>query len=165
MESALAATVASQQTVLCIVFGLFLTTTVIEGMIHVPVAVLFSLSLHYNNYDNYSCQCVNSAQQFTIEPESVVQAEGLLAEFKCLSPEAISHLWLVNGIASTSLTSDIRVVEGSEGCPSVLTIPSISQFNNSVLQCGAIVSVVSGRVFSRNATLKVGECIVEIIYF
>ncbi len=96
-----------------------------------------------------------TAQQFTIEPESVVQAKGLLAEFECLSPGAVDHLWFVNGIGSTSLTSEIRVVEGSEGRPSVLTIPASSQFNNSVVQCAAVS--LSGAVFSRNATLIFGE--------
>ena len=98
-----------------------------------------------------------TAQQFTIEPESVVvvHAEGLLAEFECLSPGALGHLWFVNGIGSTSLTSEIRVVEGSEGRPSVLIVPASSQFNNSVVQCAAVS--LSGVVFSRNATLIVGE--------
>ncbi len=85
----------------------------------------------------------------------MIQAEGLLATFECLSLGAISYPWFVNGIASTSLTSIIRVVAGSEGRPSVLTIPASSQFNNSVIQCAA-VSLMSG-VFSRNATLIVGE--------
>ncbi len=96
-----------------------------------------------------------TAQQFTIEPESVVQAEGLLAKFECLSPGALGHLWFVNGIASTNLISDIRVAGGISGRPSVLTVPASSQFNNSVIQCAA--ASVSGVVFSRNATLIVGE--------
>ncbi|XP_064391481.1 uncharacterized protein LOC135339333 isoform X2 [Halichondria panicea] len=101
------------------------------------------------------------AQQFTIEPESVVQAEGLLAEFECLSPGALGHIWFVNGIGSTSLTSEIRVVEGSEGRPSVLTIPASSQFNNSVIQCAA--ASVSGVVFSKNATLIFERVILEVL--
>ncbi len=101
-----------------------------------------------------------AAQQFTIEPESVVQAEGLLAEFECLSPGALGHAWIVNSLASKSLTSEVRVVEvrvveGSEGLPSVLTIPASSQFNNSVVQCAEIS--LSGLVLSRNAMLLVGE--------
>ncbi|XP_064391808.1 uncharacterized protein LOC135339586 [Halichondria panicea] len=103
------------------------------------------------------------AQQFTIEPESVVvvHAEGLLAEFECLSPGALGHLWFVNGIGSTSLTSEIRVVEGSEGRPSVLIVPASSQFNNSVVQCAAVS--LSGVVFSRNATLIVEPVILEVL--
>ncbi len=97
----------------------------------------------------------NTAQQFTTEPESVVQAEGLLAEFECLSPDAISHAWSVNGTPSKSLTSEIRVAEGSEDGPSVLTIPASSPFNNSVIQCTAVS--LSGGVLSRIATLIVGE--------
>ena len=85
----------------------------------------------------------------------MVQAEGLLAKFECLSPGVDAHAWLVNGIASESLTSIIRVVEGSEGRPSVLTIPASSQFNNSVVQCAA--ASLSGVVFSKNVILIVGE--------
>ena len=101
--------------------------------------------------------CMYTAQQFTIEPESVVQAEGLLAEFECLSPGALAHAWFVNGVGTTSpdSSSEIRVAGGTSGRPSVLTIPASSQFNNSVIQCAA--ASVSGVVFSRNATLKVGE--------
>ena len=85
----------------------------------------------------------------------MVQAEELLAKFECLSPGASGHLWSVNGTPSKSLTSEIRVAEGSEDGPSVLTIPASSQFNNSVIQCAAVS--LSGGVLSRNATLIVGE--------
>ena len=101
-------------------------------------------------------QC--TAQQFTIEPESVVQAEGLLVEFECLSPGASAHAWLVNGVESRDpdFSSNFRVAGGTSGRPSVLNIPASSQFNNSVIQCAAF-SLSSGVVFSRNATLIVGE--------
>ncbi len=85
----------------------------------------------------------------------MVQAEGLLGEFECLSPRAPGHGWFVNGIASTKLTSEIRVAGGTSGRPSVLTIPASSQFNNSIIQCAAASR--SGLVLSRNATLVVGE--------
>ncbi len=87
-----------------------------------------------------------------MEPKSV---EGLLGEFECLSPGALGRLWFVNGVASTSLTSEIRVVGSISGRPSVLTIPASSQFNNSVVQCAAVS--LSGGVLSRNASLIVGE--------
>ena len=85
----------------------------------------------------------------------MVQAEGLLAEFECLSPGASGHIWFINGIGSASLTSEIRVAGGISGRPSVLTIPASSQFNNSVVQCAAVS--LSGLVLSKNATLIVGE--------
>ncbi len=90
----------------------------------------------------------------------MIQAEGLLGEFECLYPGAQRHAWFVNGIASTSLTSEIRVAGASEGRPSVLTIPAWSQFNNSVLQCKAVFLISGVTVvvfFSRTATLIVGE--------
>ncbi|XP_064391453.1 uncharacterized protein LOC135339303 [Halichondria panicea] len=103
------------------------------------------------------------AQQFTIEPESVVQAEGLLAEFECLSPGALTHPWFVNGIESTSpdFSSEIKVAGGTSGLPSVLTIPASLQFNSSVVQCAAVS--VTGGVLSRNATLKVERVSIEVL--
>ena len=100
-------------------------------------------------------QC--TAQQFTIEPESVVQAEGLLAEFECLSPAALAHAWLMNGVESRdpAFSPEIRVAGGTSGRPSVLTIPASSQFNYSVIQCVAVS--LSSVTLSRNATLIVGE--------
>ncbi len=100
---------------------------------------------------------VYTAQQFTIEPESVVQAEGLLAEFECLSPGTSAHAWLVNGVESTSpdFLSEFRIAGGTAGRPSVLTIPASSQFSNSVIQCSVFSR--SGETLSRNATLIVGE--------
>ncbi len=87
----------------------------------------------------------------------MVQAEGLLAEFECLSPGALAHAWLVNGLESRDpdISSEITVAGGTLGRPSVLTIPASSQFNKSVIQCVAFS--LSGGVFSRNATLIVGE--------
>ncbi len=104
---------------------------------------------------------IYTAQQFTIEPESVVQAEGLLAEFECLSLGASAHAWLVNGVESRDpdFSSEIRVARGTSGRSSVLTIPASSQFNNIIAQCTAFSR--SGGTLSRNATLIVGEYSVE----
>ncbi len=87
----------------------------------------------------------------------MVQAEGLLAKFECLSPGALGYLWFVNGVESTSpdFSSEIRVAGGTSGRPSVLTIPASSQFNKSVIQCAAVS--LSGGVLLKNATLIVGE--------
>ncbi|XP_064390944.1 uncharacterized protein LOC135338765 isoform X4 [Halichondria panicea] len=103
------------------------------------------------------------ALKFSIEPESVVQAEGLLAKFECLSPDAISHAWFVNDRPSTSsdFSSEIEVVRGTSGRPSVLTIPASSQFNNSVVQCAAFL--LSGGVLSRSATLIVERVSIEVV--
>ena len=92
----------------------------------------------------------------------MVRAEGLLVEFKCLSPGALAHPWFVDGIESTSPNSlsEIRVAGGISGRPSVLTIPASLQFNNSVIQC--LAASVSRVVFSRNATLIVGELYIII---
>ncbi|XP_064391972.1 uncharacterized protein LOC135339659 isoform X2 [Halichondria panicea] len=130
----LVAAIASQTTALCIVVGLFLTITVIE------------------------------AQKFTIEPESVIQAEGLLAKFECLSPGASGYPWFVDGTPSVSpdFSSEIKVAGGTSGRPSVLTIPASSQFNNSVIQCAAF-SLSGAVLFSRIAILTVERVILEVL--
>ncbi|XP_064391556.1 uncharacterized protein LOC135339430 isoform X3 [Halichondria panicea] len=126
--------IASQTTALCIVVGLFLTITVIE------------------------------AQKFTIEPESVIQAEGLLAKFECLSPGASGYPWFVDGTPSVSpdFSSEIKVAGGTSGRPSVLTIPASSQFNNSVIQCAAF-SLSGAVLFSRIAILTVERVILVVL--
>ncbi|XP_064391573.1 uncharacterized protein LOC135339430 isoform X7 [Halichondria panicea] len=130
----LVAAIASQTTALCIVVGLFLTITVIE------------------------------AQKFTIEPESVIQAEGLLAKFECLSPGASGYPWFVDGTPSVSpdFSSEIKVAGGTSGRPSVLTIPASSQFNNSVIQCAAF-SLSGAVLFSRIAILTVERVILVVL--
>ncbi len=115
-------------------------------------------------------ECAVFTAQFEIEPESVVQAEGLEAVFECLVPgEFVSYSWIVNGLGSGNarFPSEIEVSGGTSGNPSVLTIPASSQFNNSVVQCIAL-SLSSG-VLSRNVTLTFGKsCMctnVEPMYF
>ena len=145
------ATTTSWTIVLYVSVGQLLIATPIEGMIHL---------CHFTYHAMYVV--IYTALKFSIEPESVVQAEGLLAKFECLSPDAISHAWFVNDRPSTSsdFSSEIEVVRGTSGRPSVLTIPASSQFNNSVVQCAAFL--LSGGVLSRSATLIVGECTVYL---
>ncbi len=80
--------------------------------------------------------------------------------FECLYPGAVAYSWFVNGVegSSSDFPPEIKETGGTSGNPSVLTIPATSQFNNSVVQCGALS--FSGGVLSRNATLMIGECIV-----
>ncbi len=87
----------------------------------------------------------------------MVQAEGLEAVFECLYTGAVAYTWFVNGIegSSSRFPPEIKETGGTSGNPSVLTIPVTSQFNNSVVQCGALS--FNGGVLSRNATLTIGE--------
>ena len=91
----------------------------------------------------------------------MVQAEGLEAVFECLVPGAI-YRWSVNEFDFTSdeFPKEIRETGGTSGNPSTLIIPASSQFNNSVVQCLAVS--LSGGVFSRNVTLKVGEFLCKV---
>ena len=95
------------------------------------------------------------AQQFTVQPESVVQAQGLEAVFECLNPNAIVHVWRINGefLLEDQFPPDVTRIPPSGDSPARLIIPAIPQYNNTVLQCIALM--VEESPLSRNATLKV----------
>ena len=99
------------------------------------------------------------AAQFTVQPVLVVQAQGLNAVFECQYPGAQNHNWGFNGDFPTcdSYPLDVTVTLPSGDTPATLTIPATAQYNNTVVQCEALVR--DGRVFilelSVNATLQV----------
>ena len=86
---------------------------------------------------------------------SVVQAQGLNAVFECRHPGAQYRNWRFNGEFPTDDSYPPNV---TFTLPSgTLTIPTTGQYNNTVVQCEAVVR--DGRVFmselSVNATLQV----------
>ena len=99
------------------------------------------------------------ACQFTVQPVSVVQAQGVIAVFECRYLGAQSYNWGLNGEFPTydSYPPDVTVTLSSGDTPETLTIPATAQYNNTVVQCEAVVR--DGRVFipelSVNATLQV----------
>ena len=92
-----------------------------------------------------------------MQPVSVVQAQGVDAVFECRYPGAQNHNWGLNGEFPTEDTypPDVTVTPSSNDIPATLTIPAIAQYNNTVVQCEAVVR--DGRGFisklSVNATL------------
>ena len=99
--------------------------------------------------------------QFTVQPESVVQAEGLEAVFECLHPGAFTYSWGIDGIyfADSKFPPDLNRILPSGGSPARLIIPGIPQYNNTVVQCKAFISITYTVLLSQNATLFVqGEC-------
>ena len=78
---------------------------------------------------------------FTVQPESVVQAEGLEAVFECLYPGAQSHGWGINGgfLPDDQFPPDVTRIPPSGDSPARLIIPATPQYNNTVVQCRAIV--------------------------
>ena len=102
--------------------------------------------------------CLHAAQ-FTVQPVSVIQTEGLEAVFECLYPGA-TYTWFVNGVHPTDINfpSDIvAVAVAVSGNLATLTIPARPEYNNIVVQCEAIVRVGGCREFvlSDNAMLTV----------
>ena len=99
------------------------------------------------------------AAQFTVQPVSVVQAQGIDAVFECRYPGAQSYNWGLNGDfpIHNNLPPNVTVILPSGDIPTKLIIAT-GQYNITVVQCEALV-VRAGRVFipelSVNATLQV----------
>ena len=96
---------------------------------------------------------------FEVQPESVVQAEGLVAVFECQYPGATSYSWLINGIPiPLPPPHGLIVTLPSEGSPTArLIIPAITKYNNTIVQCQALVMIGASLeiTLSNNATLQV----------
>ena len=109
---------------------------------------------------------ITAPTTFTVQPMSVIHAEGQEAVFECLYPAATAYSWAINGTFLSNFPPDIVTDSPSGGSPASLTIPAIPEYNNTVIQCGAIV-VVGGDVqvlLSDNATLTVsGESVILLI--
>ncbi len=98
---------------------------------------------------------------------SVVQAEGVGAVFECLYPGAIAHSWGINGTfpADYEFPSDFTRTQPSGDTPATLTIPATAHYNNTVVQCRAVVEVEGGFVgrLTENATLTIfGKSLVHV---
>ncbi|XP_064392448.1 uncharacterized protein LOC135340080 isoform X2 [Halichondria panicea] len=100
-----------------------------------------------------------SQAQFTVQPVSVVQAEGVDAVFECLYLGAVSHSWGINGTfpADNEFQPDFTRTQPSGDTPATLTIPATAHYNNTVVQCRAVVEVEGGFVgrLTENTTLTI----------
>ena len=86
--------------------------------------------------------CLHAAQSnFTVQPVSVVQAEGLDAVFECLYPGA-SHDWFINGTIHLTNTEDIVVTRPTVDFPfASLRITARPEYNNITVQCRALIEL------------------------
>ena len=77
--------------------------------------------------------------------------------FECLYPGATPYGWAINGTFLFDLPPDIVTHPPSGGSPASLTIPARPEYNNTVVQCEAVVRVGSNLhlVLSDSATLTV----------
>ena len=82
-------------------------------------------------------------QKFPVRPVSLIQAEGLKAMFECLYPGALSHSWGINGMypADDAFPPDVTRTLPSGDTPARLVIPSTGQYNNTMVQCRAVLDV------------------------
>ena len=99
------------------------------------------------------------AHQFTVQPKSVIQAEGLETVFECLCPGAVSHTWRLNGVSRAEDEFPPDTTRPASGdTPARVIIPATPQYNNTVVQCEAIIREEGGSFrsdLSNNATLRV----------
>ena len=96
--------------------------------------------------------------QFIVQPETVIQAEGLVAVFECLYPGATNYAWGINAVFPTNekFPSDFeRIPASGLNRPASLTIPALLQYNNTKVQCEAIFVGEALPKVSTNATLQV----------
>ena len=73
----------------------------------------------------------------------MIQAEGLAAIFECLYPGATAYNWEINRIypAADAFPTDVTRTLPSGDTPATLAIPSTGQYNNTVVQCRAVLDV------------------------
>lgn len=94
---------------------------------------------------------------------SDVQAQGLKAVFGCLYPEANGYLWAINGTYTSQLpqnqlvvAEDVSITQSRSGSPDLLMVTARPEYNNTFVQCLAIIVVGGSRnVPSDNRTLLV----------
>ena len=100
----------------------------------------------------------------------MVQAQGLTALFKCLYLGAQNHNWGLNEEFPTEdkYPPDVTLTLSSGDFPATLTIPATAQYNDTVVQCEAVVR--DGRGFisklSVNASLQVqGKLLCVVVHY
>ncbi len=102
---------------------------------------------------------IQSTAQFVVHPVPVVQAEGLMAVFECRYPGAVTHRWGLNGVFLTDelFPPSLQRTLASGDTPATLEIPATVQYNNTVVQCRAVVEIGGGFVgkLSENSTFQV----------
>ncbi|XP_064395205.1 uncharacterized protein LOC135342390 isoform X3 [Halichondria panicea] len=119
-----------------------------QGLVALVTAVAFILS---------HTVIVLTASEFTMQPVSVVQAQRVDAVFECRYTGAQSYNWRLNGEFPTEDTypPGVTATPSTNDTPATLTIPAIAHYNNTVVQCEAVVR--DGRALiptlSVNATL------------
>ncbi|XP_064387485.1 uncharacterized protein LOC135335828 isoform X2 [Halichondria panicea] len=108
-----------------------------------PCSMYALLVTPKSNLDGALNGSIARFQEFTVRPVSVIQAEGLKAVFECLYPGALSHSWEINGMypADDAFPPDVTRTLPSGDTPARLAIPATDQYNNTVVQCRAVLIV------------------------
>ena len=85
----------------------------------------------------------------------MVQAKGLKAVFECLYPGALAHNWRIQGefYSEANFPPDINREKPSGDSPARISIPATLHYNNTVVQCNAVVNFRG--ILSNNASLQV----------
>ena len=84
---------------------------------------------------------------FTVQPTSVVQAEGVTAQFTCQNQDAIKLTWSIGGVFLSHHHPPNVTVERNMLLVSTLNLLVLGQYNGtSSIQCKAIFSATSSEL-------------------
>ena len=84
---------------------------------------------------------------FVESPSNITQPVGSVAEFRCEhQSNNVVISWLVNGSSAARFTGVTQVNSGSV---STLTVPSISEYNGTVVVCEALIRDGGSPVFEQ----------------
>lgn len=92
---------------------------------------------------------------FTVHPSSVIQAKDAMARFDCQTDleQAIDIKWSIGGVF-LSQYHPTGVIAQRRGQSSWLSVPAVTQYNRTVIQCKVIDSSLSNEL-SKPAYLTV----------
>lgn len=80
----------------------------------------------------------NYTGDFTLQPTSVVQVEGLTCYFYCQNNDARKLTWSIGGLLLSSYHPPNVFVVRNELLISTLSIPATANYNGTAIQCKAI---------------------------
>ena len=96
---------------------------------------------------SYMCLNIILVNKFVESPSNITQPVGSVAEFRCQhqSIDAVIS-WLVNGSSPSRVPN---VSRSDSGSVSTLTIPSVLEYNGTVVVCEAIIRNGGSPVFKQ----------------
>ena len=101
---------------------------------------------------------------FTIDPQDVIQAEGVSATFRCQHLNATTIGWIVNGTSLYSFTPPNVSTDVLENSVNTLSILALPEYNETQVWCVAtiLLNPITYRARIENSTK--GKLLVQGLY-